>query len=180
MYLLRSLFSRSSDLLASEQCKLVSSTVPVCVKDLVVVAGCLIVFCLFAFWIVPRVWRKRCRSTCTDRRQAHDRFHVVSPMNDSLLVKHGIVPSLSKPKEVRTTGVSRMSTAYYSESTPDFKYSSDFIGDSAFNGDPPSYTIPSFHPKISSRHSNCACQAPLLTNNVYDTCGHRGELQEML
>ncbi|KAI6139339.1 hypothetical protein BKA82DRAFT_519683 [Pisolithus tinctorius] len=153
MHLPHSLFSRSSHLLASEQCKPVSSTVPVCVKDLVVVAGCLIVFCLFAFWIVPRVWKKRCRSACTDGRQAQDPFHVVSRMNDSLLVKHGIVPSTSKPEKVWTTDVPWMSTAYYSESTPDFKYSSDSIGDSASNGSPPPYTLPSFHPKISPRHS---------------------------
>ncbi|KAI6123796.1 hypothetical protein EDD16DRAFT_608506 [Pisolithus croceorrhizus] len=69
MYLPRSLFSRNSDSPTSEQCELVSSTVPVCVKDLIVVAGCLVVFCLFAFWIVPRIWRTRCRSACADGQQ---------------------------------------------------------------------------------------------------------------
>ncbi|KAI6006440.1 hypothetical protein EDC04DRAFT_2781907, partial [Pisolithus marmoratus] len=155
MYMARSLFPRASDSLASEQCKLLSSTVPVCVKDLIVVVGCLVVFCLLAFWIIPRIWKRRRRSARGDGRQVHDPFHVVSPMNDSLLLKHGIVPSPSKPEKVWTTGVPWMSTAYYSEPTPDLKYSTGSIGD------PPPYTPPSFHqspfascPKISSPRSS--------------------------
>ncbi|KAI6006452.1 hypothetical protein EDC04DRAFT_2781970 [Pisolithus marmoratus] len=138
-----------------EQCRLLSSTVPVCVKDLTAVLGCLVVFCLLAFWIIPRILKRRRRSTCGDGRQAHDPFHVVSPMNDSLLLKHGIVPSPSKPEKVWTTGIPWMSTAYYSEPTPDLKYSTGSIGD------PPPYTPPSFHqspfvssPKISSPRSS--------------------------
>lgn len=184
MYLPRSLFSRSSDSPASEQCKLVSSTIPVCAKDLIAVAGCLVIFCLLAFWIVPRIWRKRCRSACTHGRRAHDPFHVVSPMNDSLLVKYGIVPSPSKPEKVRTMDVSWMPTAYYSDSTPDLKYSTGSICDSALNGDPPPYTLPSFHqlsflpsPKISSPRSSCAREALPLASNVYDRGGHCGKSQ---
>lgn len=187
MYLPRSLFSRNSDSPTSEQCELVSSTVPVCVKDLIVVAGCLVVFCLFAFWIVPRIWRTRCRSACADGQQgkrSHDPFHVVSPMNDSLLVKHGVVPFPSKPEKVQTTDVPRMSTAHYLESTPDLKCSTGSVGDRSLRGDPPPYTLPSSHqssfvssPKYSSPRSSCTRGAMSLASNVYDvydTGDHRG------
>ncbi|KAI6014778.1 hypothetical protein PISMIDRAFT_687677 [Pisolithus microcarpus 441] len=181
MYLPRSLFSRNSDSGTSEQCELVSSTVPICVKDLIVVAGCLVVFCLFAFWIVPRIWRTRCRSACADGKhgkRSHDPFHDVSPMNDSLLVKHGIVPFPSKPEKVRTTDVPRMSTAHHVEFTPDLKY------DLSLSGDPPPYTLPSYHelsfvspPKFSSPRTRGAMSLASNVYDVYDTGDHCGELQ---
>lgn len=105
-------------------------------------------------------------------------------MNDSLLVKHGVVPFPSKPEKVRTTDVPRMSTAHYLDSTPDLKYSTGSVSDLSLSGDPPPYTLPSFHelsfvssPKISSPRSSRTRGAMSLAGNVYDvydTGDHRG------
>ncbi|KIJ64575.1 hypothetical protein HYDPIDRAFT_28509 [Hydnomerulius pinastri MD-312] len=117
MFIPGGLVTRSdSSQLPSTRCKPVSPNFKVCIGDLVAILGCAVAVTLFSVWAV-HLLRKRRRAASSAQQQstALDPYHVASPLNDSLLVKHGVVYPPIKPEKARTTDVFWSPTSHLPE-----------------------------------------------------------------
>ncbi|KAF8840795.1 hypothetical protein BDN67DRAFT_1011219 [Paxillus ammoniavirescens] len=88
------------------RCQPASPRSTICIGDLIAIIGCLVPALIFAIWVIYRL-RKRRQAARSIQRQGKglDPYHASSPLDDSLLVKHGVVHPPSKPEKARTTDV---------------------------------------------------------------------------
>ncbi|KIJ17577.1 hypothetical protein PAXINDRAFT_154199 [Paxillus involutus ATCC 200175] len=85
------------------RCQPASPRSTICVGDLIAIIGCLVPAMIFTVWVIYRLRRRRQAARSIERQgKGLDPYHASSPLDDSLLVKHGVVHPPSKPEKART------------------------------------------------------------------------------
>ncbi|KIL00202.1 hypothetical protein PAXRUDRAFT_315489 [Paxillus rubicundulus Ve08.2h10] len=88
------------------RCQPASARSTICIGDLIAIIGCLVPAVIFTIWVIYRLLRRRQAARSFERQgKGLDPYHASAPLDDSLLVKHGVVHPPNKPEKARTADV---------------------------------------------------------------------------